>query len=475
MASDFIKEKIKDKPLDKKKLLKKAAVVVVTAVIFGAVSAASFAFVYSRINPGSLDEVKPVELTASEKEPEGAVSDNMVSDDSAVESESVSVDKIAVSEDAADAAEALDDTASGNDAPADESASDNAANAAVSDNKSPTTIINNINNQVDISPQSYTALYKALHEIAADAETAVVEVTAKTTSTDWFERAYEDGDTTAGLIIADNGKQMLILADGAVTGDAESIEVRFDDDTSAPATIVKSDVDTSLQILGVDLTELSEQTKNRISYAKLGTSTYASTVGTPVIAIGAPLGMQGSEAYGLITSMTQQIETSDFNFHLLTTDIYGSENASGVIIDYSGRVLGIITTAYQTKGTQNIITTYSISDIKDMIESLANGKDRAYLGINGTSVTADAAEEYNIPKGAYVINVEAGSPAMTSGIQSGDVITRIGTEVIADYPDYMNAIKDLSPGVSTVITVQRFSRGDYSELTFDVELSNKEQ
>ena len=116
-----------------------------------------------------------MELTASEKEPEGAVSDNMVSDDSAVESESVSVDKIAVSEDAADAAEALDDTASGNDAPADESASDNAANAAVSDNKSPTTIINNINNQVDISPQSYTALYKALHEIAADAETAVVE------------------------------------------------------------------------------------------------------------------------------------------------------------------------------------------------------------------------------------------------------------------------------------------------------------
>lgn len=173
--------------------------------------------------------------------------------------------------------------------------------------------------------------------------------------------------------------------------------------------------------------------------------------------------------------MTQQIETSDFNFHLLTTDIYGSENASGVIIDYSGRVLGIITTAYQTKGTQNIITTYSISDIKDMIESLANGKDMAYLGINGTSVTADAAEEYNIPKGAYVINVEADSPAMTSGIQSGDVITRIGTEVIADYPDYMNAIKDLSPGVSTVITVQRFSRGDYSELTFDVELSNKEQ
>ena len=164
---------------------------------------------------------------------------------------------------------------------------------------------------------------------------------------------------------------------------------------------------------------------------------------------------------------------SDFNVHLLTTDIRGSENSSGVIIDYSGRVLGIITDEYKDSNLSDMITTYAITDIKDTIENLANGKERTYMGIIGTSVTQDAADTYNLPMGAYVINVDPDSPAMTAGIQSGDVITKIGTEEITDYNDYSDVISELTAGIETVVTVQRYSRGDFTELTFEAVLSKK--
>ena len=95
------------------------------------------------------------------------------------------------------------------------------------------------------------------------------------------------------------------------------------------------------------------------------------------------------------------------------------------------------------------------------------------MGIIGTSVTEEVSETQNMPLGAYVINVDPDSPAMGAGIQSGDVITKVGTENILDYEDYSNAISQLSPGIDTVITVQRFSRGTYTELTFEAELSKK--
>ena len=95
------------------------------------------------------------------------------------------------------------------------------------------------------------------------------------------------------------------------------------------------------------------------------------------------------------------------------------------------------------------------------------------MGIIGTSVTQDAVESFGLPTGAYVLNVDPDSPAMAAGIQSGDVITQIGTEPVRDYKDYTTILSQLSPGVETVVTVQRFSRGDYTELTFEVGLSRK--
>ncbi|MBO5552409.1 MAG: trypsin-like peptidase domain-containing protein, partial [Lachnospiraceae bacterium] len=342
MASDFIKEKIKDKPVDKKKLARHIGMTVLIAVIFGVVSAVTFSIVYAHIKPAEKVSIKPVEFPEPENTPDDpvSVSETGVSPDSVEASVSedvtVSSDAVTISEDAV-------------------------AETTVS---APSTVINNITNKIDITPEKYARLYKSLHEVAVNAGKSLVTVTGTTTDTDWFENPYENGHSTIGLIVADNGKQLLVLADSSVTTDAEEISVIFSDGQSAPARVMNTDTDTGLQIISTELSDISEETLENITYASLGASTYTSTVGTPVIAVGSPLGISDSEAHGLITSMSQEQEMSDFNVHLLTTDISGSDNASGVIINYSGQVLGIITTAYKDRNIANKITAYSISDIK---------------------------------------------------------------------------------------------------------------
>mgnify|MGYP002859500285 CR=1 FL=1 len=263
----FIKEKIKDRPVDKKKLAKRIGMTALIAVVFGVVSAVTFTIVYAHIRPDDTEPIKQVSLAGEEPGQEVTVSaDETISDD---ETESDNEAAPAIEE--PEASPSPDDTVS-----------DNGTGEAEA--KKPATIINNITNKVDISPESYTKLYRALHDVAQDAGRALVTVTATTTDTDWFENPYESGSSAIGLIIADNGRQLLILVDSGVTKDAEDITVSFADGTVSPAKVMNTDADTSLQIIGVTLSDLSDETKNKIAYASLGSSTYASTVGTPVIA-----------------------------------------------------------------------------------------------------------------------------------------------------------------------------------------------
>ena len=147
--------------------------------------------------------------------------------------------------------------------------------------------------------------------------------------------------------------------------------------------------------------------------AELGNSKSRTVKGKPVIAIGDPLGVNDSIAIGQITSSSIVVDKTDSNVSLLTTDIYGSTNASGILCDFDGKVLGIICHDGNTQDIKNLIRAYSISDIKSTIEKILNGQDIAYLGIQGTDVTDEISDTYGIPKGAYVKQVVSDSPAMS--------------------------------------------------------------
>ncbi len=244
----------------------------------------------------------------------------------------------------------------------------------------------------------------------------------------------------------------------------------FFNEASVAASMKKYDGNTGIAVLSVPRTDIDEETMSRISVAVLGNSLVA-TQGMIAIAVGSPLGTNYSILTGNITSTTNSISTVDTNYTVFTTDIVGSSNGSGAIIDVRGEVIGLVMQDYSSRGDQNTLTAISISELKAIIEMLSNNQDIPYLGLELSTVTNDIAKGYDIPKGAYIKEVLMDSPAMAAGLQSGDVITSMGGEIIYTVDGYETKLLSLLPGSEVEIVVQRQGTEGYTEITCAVEVS----
>ena len=419
----FLTETIKDKPINRRRVIEIGVLVVIAAIVFGAIAAAVFsAIVKPRVAP---DQTKEVSIAADEEQG----GDTTVSRDTA--------------------------------------ATESSSTEAVSENEAPQ-IINNITEKVSLTTEDYKALYRSLGDAADEARKSLVTVTGVASDTDWFDTTYEDMSSGSGVIVANNGKELLIVANSDTTEDADKITVTFVDGSSSEGRIKQIDEDTGIEIIAVEMGDISDETQEEIKEAQLGSSRSSKLPETPVMAVGRPLGSNGNVAYGLVTSNSRIMNMTDRNVHIISTDIYGSTEASGAIFNYEGQVLGLISQKTTPKDIENLISGYSISDMKEIIESLSNDKSTTCLGIRGTDVTDAAHDEQGVPYGAFVTNVVMNSPAMSAGIQSGDVVTKIGTKEISKFNDLAEAVMASKPGDDAVVTVRRYARGEYTEMSFDV-------
>lgn len=419
-------ERIKERPVNKKKLLRRTVITASMALIFGLVACLTFLVLEPVFSNWLYPEEEPemIELpdTTEEMLPEDMLAEETTEEEteSAVKLEEEQIEQIL--------------------------------------------------SGVQLDLEDYKEIYESLASLAREAEKSVATVTSVSSDVDWFNNTYENKGVTSGLIIADNGRELLILADKAVIENGETLLVTFTDGTQAQASLKQSDANTGLGVIAVPMQEINAETKDNIVYAKLGNSVSKTMLGAPVIAVGSPFGTSGSVCYGMLTSMGTQINTNDANFYLLTTDIYGSQNASGILVNLQGQVIGILDNSYNSPDSKNLVSAIGITELKRVIEKLSNGQELAYLGIIGTDVTAEAEEQLGVPKGAYVKSITLDSPAMDSGIQSGDVITGFGTLEIVTYADLTNAVYNTPPGTTVTLTVQRQSAEAYQPMELDVEL-----
>ena len=91
------------------------------------------------------------------------------------------------------------------------------------------------------------------------------------TDTDWFDEALTSHKSAAGLIIGDNGMELLILTEHEKVKDGD-LKVRFYDYTEAAGTLKKYDSNTGLAVISVNLSDVDSSTREVISYAELGSS-----------------------------------------------------------------------------------------------------------------------------------------------------------------------------------------------------------
>lgn len=442
---DFMKEKIKERPINKKKLVRRTIITASMAVVFGLVACLTFLVLEPVISNWLYPEEEPSVVSFPEEEEE-MLPEDMLQEKTEGADEEMTESPEDVTEGANTGGAEVSVTNGG----LDESAEDSMA---------------------DMKIEEYQQIYTSLYHVVERVNKSMVTVVGVTSDVNWFNNTYESEGLTSGVIVADNGKELLILINQDRIMQAEEITVNFSDGSTAPAAIKEYDKNTNLAILAVPLEEIAGLTKENLEIAKLGTSNVTNTVGTPVIALGNPLdSSNNSVMYGMISATGSQINAVDAVYKKITTDIFGSQSASGVLVNLKGQVVGIISQEYNSDDTKNLISAIGISELKRTIERLSNGRKSMYLGLYITDVTKEIHEDFGVPFGEYVTGVEMDSPGMQYGIQTGDIIIGIGDSIIDTSGKYISALNQYQEGDVVAITLMRMSKEGYTEVTIEVPL-----
>ncbi len=313
-------------------------------------------------------------------------------------------------------------------------------------------------------------LYSAMSDYVEELNQYTVTVTAVSSRVDWFNNVQENKNQSSGMILTDNGKELLILTYATPLRSAKSYSLTFNNKVTVNATVKQVDNYTNLAVMAVDFKELpDDMQRGNIKYPSLNFYSGKSMPGTPVVAVGSPMGIRNSIGYGVITAADAQHSVSDRNLRIIQTDIVGSKNAGGVLFNLEGQVVGIITGNRAGYDVENVIYAYSIQDLKKTLERLSNGKSIPYLGIMGINVTNEISIEFGVPMGGFVTKVDMDSPAMRAGIQQGDVIVGIGDKDISSFNEYTNVLMQLEPGRNIEIRIKRQAQDGYKDMTFDME------
>lgn len=442
----FINEKIKEKPLNKRRMLIQAAYIVVMAVVFGVVAGIVFTCVQPKMEEMMYPKKDPV-VSIPKDEPTEETEQSEDAGEEGTENSEISDTETQTTEEANQTEEAEDT----------QTKETEVSESPVIEYMPPTL-------------EDYQKLQNEMYAIGREANKFIVTVTGVKSDTDWFNNPYERKGQASGIIIANNGEELLILTEKKVLSDAQEIFVTFINDDSVQAVIKKYDGNTGITVLSVPLESVEESTMSAISVATLGNS-LSVTQGNLVLAVGSPLGTNYSILTGNITATTNVISTIDANYKVFTTDIVSSMDGSGALINLNGEVIGLVMQDYGNAGDENTLTAVSISELKTLIEMLSNNQDIPYLGLGVKTVTSAIANEYEIPKGVYIKDVAMDSPAMAAGLQSGDVLAEINGVTVYTEESYEGQLLSTTPGELISVLILRQGSEGYTEIECEVEVS----
>ena len=320
---------------------------------------------------------------------------------------------------------------------------------------------------------NYSKSVKSLSDVAKKGKRSVVSLLVLTGATVGNKEFVSESQSVSGVLIADNGQELLILGPTMEVGETQQIQATFCDGKKYRVTEKKSDANLELTIYAVKESQLEEKTAKSIRLAALGSS-YEVKKGDTTVLLGMLFGQGDAVGYGVLRSSTEKAEWADGTYHILGAELAGFTGGSGIMFNRQGEVIGIICDAAGEDAKEELMHAYAISDIKDVMQFLANGESVPYIGIHATDVSENIAEDRRIPRGIYVDKVEADSPAMRAGIQSGDVLTAIGGTDIENFEQYHELLMEEKEGTHLLIKgYRRGAKDQYVAVHFNATVGNK--
>lgn len=282
----------------------------------------------------------------------------------------------------------------------------------------------------------------------------------------------------SGIIIGQSDTELLIVTNNHVVEGADTLTVGFTDGNAAEAQIKGTDADNDLAVVAVALDDISDETMKAIKVATVGDSSELK-VGEQVVAIGNALGYGQSVTTGIVSALDRQIDDTEDSTKLIQTDAaINPGNSGGALINMKGEVIGINSSKFASTEVEGMCYAIPINTASPIVTDLMNRTTRekvdeskaSSIGISGTDVSSDVQEQYGMPEGVYVSEVNKGSAAEKAGIQVGNIITKFdGTSVSG-----ISALKDLlqyyEAGETVDVTLKVADAGTYQEKTVTITL-----
>ena len=318
-------------------------------------------------------------------------------------------------------------------------------------------------------------------EVVENVMPSIVAITSKTlVSNGMFgpsyfgQNSYSQG-AGSGIIIGKTDEELLILTNNHVVEGANELSVKFIDDNSVDATIKGSTERKDIAVISVKVSSMKKETLEKIKEATIGDSS-ALKVGNGVIAIGNALGYGQSVTTGVVSALNRSVTIDNYTNKMIQIDAaINGGNSGGALLNSSGEVVGINSAKYSSNSSSSASVegmgfAIPITDVKDIINSLMNGKEinkGVTLGIQGY-MTDEVTMINNMPSGFYVAEVTKDGFAEKAGLQKGNIITKIDDEKIDSFDVLSNALYEKTSNDTAKLTVSYLDGNTYKEKTITV-------
>lgn len=261
-----------------------------------------------------------------------------------------------------------------------------------------------------------------------------------------------DQGSGSGFVIRSDGYILTNNHVAAPAADGGSLTVFFENGESTQAEIVGRNSSYDLAVLKVDTAELP--------VARLGDSAQV-TVGDVAVAIGAPLGLEGTVTAGIISSLDRPVTAGGSGelayINAIQTDAaINPGNSGGPLLNSAGQVIGvnsaIATLAPSFTGEAGSIGlgfAIPINSARRIAEEIIE------TGDSSTPVIGVTLDTTYTDGGSRISEVTPGGPADAAGLLSGDVITAIQGRETTDSTELVVAIRSFAPGDSVDVTFVR--------------------
>jgi serine protease Do len=272
------------------------------------------------------------------------------------------------------------------------------------------------------------------------------------------QRARKFEETGSGVIVRD-GKNpgLYVLTNHHVVegGKAGKVRIFLNDGLSMIPERIWSDPKADIAVLKLDRDDLPA--------ARMGNSDSAA-VGSWVVAMGSPFGLMHSVSQGIISARSrhmeelQDVDNQDF---LQTDAAINPGNSGGPLVNMRGEVIGINNSiASNGGGNEGVGFSIPINLARWIMgELIAHGHvTRGALGVNlQSNFRQEDAVRLGLdrPRGAWIEQVYADSPAAKGGLHDGDVILRFGGVEIHDLNHLINTVSMTPVGVPVDVTIWR--------------------